>query len=598
MFSRLRLQGTAVWYTQVRLKRETMKKLWTLWCLLLLCGSILADETHTEELQLPADFVQVSQPDDLKDENWYAFGGINLEGHLVYMSNSVLRNGKLSGCDMKAAPTEVQRFTNDYYIWRIVRIDATQIALKSLRTGEYLTRKKENGLGLRFLKELTPASHWRTGKGKNGHLILADPVNPERALSVSSQFSGNGANCNFDNYEISDTPELLIYKKPGRTIDIPGHVDLPKEGQRLALFDENRVRLRDGSSREVRDVALADGTLAPAPEMDIWQCRLKGGNRFVLERDGAYLGYELCESADPSVWQINHGYICTDEDSPRYLCYDAQASRWQLLPPDLARTTAHWGAVAESPYRQVNAQGVCRLSGGWSAPDLSALDWQGIRCLDLTALALPVYAQDFVTFAETPNLPVFVAESSSAYVPSGWNFVVSCGTSNRLLRPTTLTDRSPFYTDRPFEVSEGQLEYVREAVNDEGWQTLCLPFAARSVSAELAHFTSYAGGELVFAPSVEVRAGTPYLVRVAAGMPLRVVSSAGKVVPQCTATAQMCGTYERMSVRSGQNGHYYLSAEGVSFDEAAPGSSLPPFRAYLRLSRSMHIAPMHIKMSK
>lgn len=575
-----------------------MRKLWTLWCMLLLCGSLWAGETLTDELQLPADFVQVKELDDLTDESWYAFGGTNVYGHLVFMSNHIQSNGKLYGCNMEKEPTEVQRFKNEDYIWQMIHIDATHIALKSQRTGEYLTRKKEDGLGLELCEQLTSAAHWRLSKGKKGHFLLSAPMDPDRTLSVSSQFASGDAVGYFDNYEIPDTPELYIYKKPGRMIDIPGHVDLPKEGQRIALFDEKLVRLRDGSSREVRDVALTDGTLAPESEMDIWQCHLKGGSRFVLERDGGYLGYELCESAELSVWQINHGYICTVEETPRYLCYDAQTSRWQLLPPASARITAHWVAVAEPPHRQVDAQGVCRLSGGWSASALAALDWNGVRCLDLTALVLPVYAQDFETLADTPNLPIFVAESSSDHVPSGWNFVVSCGKTNRLLRPTTLTDRTPFYTDRPFEVSEGQLEYVREAVNDEGWQTLCLPFPAQSVSGELAHFTSYAGGELNFAPSLEVHAGTPYLVRVAAGLPLRIVSSAGTVVPQCTATAQMSGTYEGLSVQDGQNGHYFLSAEGMRFDEAAAGSFLPPFRAFFHISSAGNAFPLHIKMSK
>lgn len=575
-----------------------MKKIWTLWCLLLLCGSLWAGEKLTDQLQFPAEFVQVNQLDDLTDGSWYALGGINVYGHLVFMSNAIQPNGKLYGFNMKNEPTEVQHFKNNYYIWQIVHIDDLHIALRSQRTSEYLTRKKENGLGLELCGNLTSAAHWRLGKSKKGHFLLSDPMDPDRTLSVSSQFLSGDVVGYFDNYETPDTPELYIYKKPGRMIDIPGHVDLPKEGQRIALFDEKLVRLRDGSSREVRDEALIDGTLAPDSEMDIWQCHLKGGSRFVLERDGNYLGYELYESAEPSVWEINHGYICTVEEMPRYLCFDIQTSRWQLLSSALARATAHWVAVAAPPHRQVNSQGICRLSGGWSASALSALDWQGVRCLDLTALVLPAYAQNFVTLAETPNLPIFVTESSSVHVPSSWNFVVCCGKTNHLLRPTTLVDRAPFYTDRSFEVSEGQLEYLREAVTDEGWQTLCLPFAARSVSGELAHFVSFTGGELVFTPSVEVHAGMPYLVRVAAGLPLRIVSSACTVAPRCTETAQMCGTYEGFSVQNGQSGTYFLATEGLRFDEAATGSFLPPFRAFVHISSSDNVFPLHIKLSR
>ena len=575
-----------------------MKPFKYFFCLLLGCCLSLLEtavaQRVSDGLELPADFVRVKQLSELTTEGWYTLGGVDVEGHLVYMMNEVLSNRKMDAINSLREPPESQRFQNTRLIWRMVRLDNNSIALQSGLDGTFLTRKHDGELGLQLTNKQTEQARWQVRTGKFGDFLLADPTAPNRTLSVITNMNGQGTYSCFDNYSQSDSPGLCIYKKPQRAIEVPGYVELPAEGQRLVLYDEQQFRQLDGGAASVHDYALADGTLAPDGEMDIWTCRYRGMHHFVLERDGIFLTYDLVAGSQADEWQILKGYLCTVEEQPRYLCYDAPSSRWTVRMADEAAAMAHWAAVAASPQRQVDGAGVCRLYGGWSASALSALDWQGVRCLDLTAISLPLQARDFSGVAETANLPVFVSEKSQDLVPGSWNFVVTCGIKNRLLRPTMLVDGASFYTDRAFSVEAGQMEYVRECTGEDEWQTLCLPFDVRSPEVPLAVLVGCTGEALEFEPVTEVKGGCPCLIPTSGMSGFSVSSEACTVAAGCGRMAVMQGSYQEILVQPGKSG-FFLAPGGMSFDQAAPGSHLAPFRAYLVFNPDKYADSLHIQ---
>lgn len=560
-----------------------------LWLICWLVGYALELKAQSgiEELAFPAEVVRVTQETQLSEEQLCVLGGRDTKGHFSFMTPQLLSNHKLHGVYTGQEPSSTYMLQDGQYLWYLLRSGQKNVVLRSVRTGLYLTRKAGGKLGLIFQKVPESRSEWLLTQGSADRFVLSDPEYPERSLSLYVSPGQGVPDYYFDNYSMPDSPELYIYQLAGGEALLPGSVELPSEGQRLALFDDRRVRMRDGSAAEVYDCTLLDGTLAPQPEMDVWQCHLCGGQRFTLGRQGRYLNYELKEDIHPVEWQIANGHICTVEAEPRYLCFDADNRTWHLSPASEARATAHWIPVSADPLRTVDRQGVCRLSGGWTASRLSAVSWQGVRCMDLTSIVLPLHASAFLSRPDGSNIPVFVHESAVKHLPSAWSFVVSCGAENRLLCHTVLSDGVPCYTDRPFVVGEGQMEYSRAACSDEGWQTLCLPFTGRLASATLAVLDSYVAGELRFVPADHLQAGLPGIVRVATGVPLRVVSEACTFTSAGMSGQVMRGTTTGMTLKDGQIPSYFLAPDGMSFERAAPESHLSPFRAYILLQSAV-----------
>ena len=559
-----------------------MKQLFSIFFFALLWGSlVLYAQDETEQLELPTDFMRIQQQSELEDLGWYTCAIQNAEGKLVFMTHTLLKNKKMDALCSTTGPKEIIEFTNKRLLWKISRPDDMHIVLQDAETLNYLARKTDNALGLKFEASPSKLAQWVLTSGETpGTFVLADPSDSDRILSFTSTVTGNGVYYNYDNYKNFEGSEFYFYKKPQRLVEIPGHVTRPAQGQRIVLYDNRCMRLQNGQAEEVKHYALADGSLAPCADMDIWTCHWRGTNGFVLEREGSYLDYTLQPVPAETPWQIVRGYICTQEEEPRYLCYDSNGRSWLLCTADEARHTAHWAPVAQEPLMQCATNGVCTLTGGWDAVALAEIDVASIRCLDLTGVPLPLQSLPFVSFSPSSNIPIFVNSEYAEYAPSSWHFVVSCSDQNRLMRHTLLTDRMPFFTDRPIAVEQGQLEYVREAQSDDSWQTLCLPFAAQTAGVELASYVSMTEGRLKFESASSLQGGVPYLVRCKAGLALRFQSSRGVLTPQCVETSDFKGTFADVTINEGQIRQYFLSEDGKSFDEAAPSSHLAPFRAY------------------
>lgn len=168
-------------------------------------------------------------------------------------------------------------------------------------------------------------------------------------------------------------------------------------------------------------------------------------------------------------------------------------------------------------------------------------------------------------------------------IPSNGNLMVYQG---KLLYPSVLLDAIEFNISEPFSVTEGQLTYTR-ILQDNNWETLCLPFAAQVPQGiDARELVSVANGELIFQPASEIRPHVPVILRSesSTGMSVTFFSKSGMVTPPTQPTnAPFFPLYQQLNVATAAEGIYLLANPGLSFTLADAGSTLRPFRAYIKM---------------
>ena len=126
------------------------------------------------------------------------------------------------------------------------------------------------------------------------------------------------------------------------------------------------------------------------------------------------MGSERC------IWRVVNGQVRTAEAKARFLCFDAQTKRWFVANEEVAQTTALFATVAPAAAMSVDDEGICRLSGGWGADALAALDCERVNVLDLTEAVLPRKARGFERLPAERNVPVFVREADGEMAKAIW----------------------------------------------------------------------------------------------------------------------------------------------------------------------------------
>lgn len=539
-------------------------------------------------VQVPADFVRVTDYETLNETDTYVLGAMSQNEGLVIMASTLTgsTNNKLKGLLPTAWNESSVTISNAACLWRIKKGSNGQLSLMSYDGSLFLTRKAAGSLGLQLTANSSEESAWKVSQIDNDAFTLTDVADESRCLSLYSTPKGDKMVYYFDNYSSYDTNELYIFKLPVKFSETTGKVVMPANGERVALSYNTYVRLTDGSAQNGQDAWLTNGSVAPLPNLDAWTCERVGTETFMLKNANGYMGYDLQPSASHLLWQVVNGHIGTTEQPVRYLCFDKDERTWQVVDEDKALLGASFVSVAAEAQRTLSEQGVCKLSGGWTASALSALDWNGVKCLDLCDLALPINSTAFTHTPESHNTPIFVASTMHDYVPASWLFVVECGTKNQLRGIATLIDGEEFYTDRSFAVSSGQLTYRRQVAQADCWQTICLPFKATAKNCELATFEQLSDDSLHFAATSTLNQGTPYLIKSAHSGTVELTSEACSLMPSLDDSGIFRGTYTPLTVTSESEHIYMLSPTEQAFVHAAATSRLAPFRAYLKLGQA------------
>lgn len=461
-------------------------------------------------------------------------------------------------------------------LWKIESEGDDLVTLYSVKENKYLVRRT-SGLALDKTKK---NADWRVSFKDNNALLLKAADDEGRALGVSSAGSGlPGFNC----YKISGNAQIdmgiTLYKASLSAVE--GEVTMPADNQRLCLSTSSVLRSKTGEAISRNYLALSDGSVAQNESIEVITAKVISANTFYLSHESGYLSYDMSIKASPSAWQVLNGHLCTVEDEPRYLCYDNNV--WKVATQDAAKQLVGWCKVADTPNQTLSGNGVCTLTGGWTAENLAALSFSNVRCLDLSQIALPCSAKSFEN--ELHNCPIFVNENSKGYVPSSWRFVVLCSESgNKLNDPQLkLEDKYPFFTDRAISVKAGQVVYERTDAAADKWQTISVPFDATVKSGAVYELTNAENNELTFNATTDLLVPHGYIAKADALGCLSVVSKACKMENRVEESL-LRGTNEKMEVTSSVTPTYMLHPVKQYFVQASAGSTLQPFRAYLQLS--------------
>lgn len=522
----------------------------------------------------------------------YAISTLNAEGTEYFMTSSLYPNSK-KGTKLKGERYAVAadgRVTLDVgnALWQVETLGRDKVALYSYAEQSYLARKADGKLGLTFTQSLSDRVMWTSTVLSNGNVLLSDG---ERALALDE----NDSHVNlFDNYSNEYLPHMkngLKLYKLGAAVS-QGNMKMPENGQRYCIASNYTLCLKDGKEHSNTDALLCDGSIAPFEQLAVWTAHLQGDSTFVLKNDEGYLDYNLKANASKFVWRLRNGYWQTDEAEPRYVSYADGA--WVVSTWAEMQQPALLSEVAEEPGRSVTAAGTCLLTGGWTTSGLKNLDFDGIKCLDVTKAILP---KDVKAFTQQQyNCPVFVGEAQAAAVQNVWHFVVLCsGADCELLdQKLVITDKQPLNTDREIRIAEGQVSYRRTAENSTAWQTLSLPYDAEVITGTAYACTGMSGDSLSFEQVKALSAHTGYIIKPSKDGVIEVLSVKGHINVTSAGTQQnllKANEYDWLVIADGQATCYMLHPTLQNFVPAPSNSRLAPFRAYMRMvkSKALHI---------
>lgn len=524
----------------------------------------------------------------------YAISSLNAENTEYFMTSSLYPNSK-KGTKLKGERYAVAadgRVTLDAgnALWQVETLGQDKVALYSYAEQSYLARKADGKLGLTFTQSLSDRAIWTSTVLSNGNVLLSDG---ERALALDE----NDSHVNlFDNYSNEYLPHMkngLKLYKLGAAVS-QGNMKMPENGQRYCIASNYTLCLKNGKEHSNTDALLCDGSIAPFEQLAVWTANLQGDSTFVLKNDEGYLDYNLKANASKFVWRLRNGYWQTDEAEPRYVSYADGAwvvSTWaEMQQPALLYD------VAEEPGRSVTAAGTCLLTGGWTTSGLKNLDFDGIKCLDVTKAILPKYVKAFTQ--QQYNCPVFVDEAQAAAVQNVWHFVVLCrGVDCELLdQKLVITDKQPLNTDRAIRIVEGQVSYRRTAGDATAWQTLSLPYDAAVTTGTAYACTGLSGDSLSFEQVKALSAHTGYIIKPSKDGVIEVLSAKGHIDVTSADTQQnllKANEYDWLVIADDQAACYMLHPTLQNFVPAPSNSRLAPFRAYMRMVQSK---VLHIKM--
>ena len=434
---------------------------------------------------------------------------------------------------------------------------------------------------------------WRLDETESGTFMLHSLQDDSRALGLNwyGQYK-----IYFGLYKTTGTnpTRLHIFQQILNPFDMPGQAVAPNDGSRVAVVSNGRLlTVTDGQLvfEDATPYLLEDGTVLPSTHNIIWQCRYSDNDVFCLQDDSG-MGLEtVIENLSPNMgWKIVDGYFVTNETMPRYLVC-LENGRLSLMPKvELSEkniSPVYFMPICEAPDAKVDANGVKLLTGGWSAEQLSNLDWKGITALDLSQLKLPLSVVEFVQRPQTSNAVVFVsADTKVAYI-SDWKNVVTCTAEGQYAWKnfSDLYDRNSWFVDRDIKIENGQLTYEREAYADGHWETLIVPFdAAVPADFEVGKFEPYDGGDaLVVKKTNEIVANQPMLVRYVGKSltdktKLVLTNKEGWLKTYQSPANGLVGTYSPIDISAEHPAFYFLNAKGDTFVRATAGSHLAPFR--------------------
>lgn len=546
--------------------------------------SLFTMAQEAQKPELPTTFTAQSLVNDVA-EGYYVLSGLNENENECFLQSVQAKNKtKLCAVSLSKTDNEVT-ITDEKLLWQVIKTPAGKLLLYSPTEKKYLVRKKAKSVDIALNAKANDLAEWSYKVTNEGRLSLYEG---DRVLVPHKDYNADEDVSYFGNYSSTysekDVRGLALYAPSNASTS--GTITMPTQGQRVCLTSRSTYQAKGENEMPLNDVLLNNGSVAQTSQMQLLTVELTSATTFRLLTDEGYLSYDMTISSSSVEWQVQNGCLATVEETPRFLNYSA--GRWYLCGTASLSVPSQWRQVADEPQQSISDKGVCLLRGGWTADALQNLAiTDNVKCLDLTALSLPVKSFTWDAL-QSKNIPLFI--NASDLTPSTWCFVVRCSaTENRLLDAALLlTDKTPFYTDRPIRIAQGQVVYKRASCTDKGWETLSLPFAATlSEGAKAYVYDNLENDTLVCKEVTQTNNEHGYLVYREAGRTLTLTSLAGEMKSNVeTLTNGLLPNRELMTVSANTRAIYLLQRSASTFRRAAVGSKLAPFRAYFERNES------------
>lgn len=567
-----------------------------LWLLFICCLSALTVKAQ-EDIALPLYAQRITSLEEINDNDLYAIAGFddynigeNKYHQLVFLSSEV-KEKRLKGAVLKGNEEKVA-IENNSFLWKISQTTDGKYHILSVKENKYLSYVKANSTDLILSEDGKNSSFEINIVEGNGFSI---PFG-DRRLNVY----GNSNNHPFGFYAVNKNP-LYLYKLTDEEYVSPGTATMPSSGERLTLCAEGLIRNKQGKNITATPYLLYDDTLAPDDAFETYTVGITNSDEFTLKNEeGLYLNYDLTTSSEQMVWYLKNGHYATNESPCRYLAFDSRNKTW-IVSEETAFSDSVFAFVAERPSQYINENGVCQLLGGWSAEQLSQINWETIRCLDLTSIALPKVCNDFVNQPTSHNTPIFISSKmANCFSNITYPFVVLCSEERNALKNNfAFTDKEEFYTDRTIYTAGKTLSYIRTDCPENVWQTVYLPFSARVVLGTAYNLKSINGEALEFEQTDILSEGVGYLI---------LPNNSGTFQVQATDDAPIrsnftkginsfVGTLSVFQTTENDRNVYFLYPHSSVFKKTAAGSTLYPFRAYIQTEGSDNATAKSLRMN-
>lgn len=575
-----------------------------------ICGSVAfsagADGTR---------FVRIHAMSDVVPGNYLigAFSRVSSSAGLKsYLMSSVLSNHKCKAVFVELSGRESVTDVEANCIWQLQKAD----------DGKWHILSSDAQLGLAVSEttdlELTSSySDWDIRLAGDGVFKISDGT--QRCIGLNTVSSG----VYFGRYlpQVVDTVCLALYQEVEQT----NSSFIPQWGDTVALatkWDGSPFAYCSADSLcDVGDFLTVSNQLAygaPSCNYIIEPCAEAKDSTFSLRTIwGTYLKYSgksvLCESEIPQPWGIDAMSLFTFSGKDTVRLYAKANSENHLLltcQPDgfgvgLLRCCSTPASITEFKPHCVELRGACSM-----AIIDSLLQNGRFRAFDFSAADLPQRFRSMNYSFSGSNRLFYCQEKQVISLPEGLGNVVA-GEEGKYnaVGPITWIDRIPLSIPYPFGVNGKTVKYVRNVYLDGGWETVYLPFACSNFPNNF-HFEQYVGRQgqhLIFKPATEIKANVPYVFRYTGVLSSEAVAEFtlmadnGQILSSESAGWEyvpMWGTYEDVCVDNSSVGKvYFLNEEGSNFVRAAAGSTLNPFRLYLKFGNEITFGQIyHIKI--
>lgn len=559
----------------------------------LLLSMLFFTDAMTQNVGRNLRFVRVKERQELRSGDIFLIGGQQKEGgktSFSFLKAQLNKAGKAIAVGYgENFPSQLtlSETSAEALLWKVTLLDDSTLYL--WHKGNYLDShnpKKATSLQLTAQKG-TPWNFSLQGS------VLICRKN-DRFLGLAAAPQANGSiHYHYGAYKKGYAQEALALYRMAHIFDeLEGSAVLPLFSQPITLTNASHVALATGEATAKNDYLLSDSSLAQKEHL--LRCVAEQQDATTFSLRPLATGTMPDFLAAVPTWQLLHHHIATKEASPRYLFF--YEGRLQLLTAEQAQEKEVEDVLFSriAPVAQTETKGfTLTLKGGWTKNDWEQLSFAVPLEIDVTAATLPL---DFSPRTNEWRENTLVRLSSSQRSLAKMFPFVVC--EDTLQQPFTFTDKAPYGFSRPFYADKAMLSYRRTIYNDEGWETLCLPFTAavpQAIRSE--RLVERSATQLTFSPTDTLKAGSPLIFRsklkkTDKKVTLTWSNEAGMVrLPQ--AELGFVGTHQPLTV-DGNSAFYFLNDQGSLFLRAAQGSALSPFRAYFEGDSKTALSLKHI----